>query len=84
MHDIWNPWHGCRKVSEGCAHCYMYFLDTMRQQDGSHIYKVKNNFNYPLKKKRDGSYQVKSNVRKEWKRVCRKIGEMVGKMSFFM
>ncbi|MBO4344151.1 MAG: DUF5131 family protein, partial [Victivallales bacterium] len=21
MHDIWNPWHGCRKISEGCQHC---------------------------------------------------------------
>ena len=20
----WNPWHGCTKVSPGCAHCYMY------------------------------------------------------------
>lgn len=20
----WNPWRGCRKVSAGCAHCYMY------------------------------------------------------------
>ena len=20
----WNPWQGCRKVSPGCAHCYMY------------------------------------------------------------
>ena len=27
---IWNPWHGCHKVSEGCAHCYMYFLDGKR------------------------------------------------------
>ena len=18
---IWNPWHGCHKVSEGCQHC---------------------------------------------------------------
>lgn len=26
MHDIWNPWHGCIKKSEGCHHCYMYFL----------------------------------------------------------
>lgn len=67
MHDIWNPWHGCKKVSEGCAHCYMYFLDTMREQDGSHIYKVKNNFDYPLKKNRDGSYKVKSG---EQIRVC--------------
>lgn len=35
--DIWNPWHGCTKVSEGCDHCYMYFLDRMRGQDGSRI-----------------------------------------------
>ncbi|MDO5336885.1 MAG: DUF5131 family protein [Eubacteriales bacterium] len=27
MHDIWNPWHGCIKCSEGCQNCYMYFLD---------------------------------------------------------
>lgn len=20
----WNPWHGCRKVSQGCARCYMF------------------------------------------------------------
>ena len=26
MHDIWNPWHGCVRVSPGCANCYMYFL----------------------------------------------------------
>ncbi|MBR1896932.1 MAG: DUF5131 family protein, partial [Pyramidobacter sp.] len=30
MRTIWNPWHGCRRVSEGCAHCYMYFLDRLR------------------------------------------------------
>jgi len=27
LHDIWNPWHGCVKCSEGCQNCYMYFLD---------------------------------------------------------
>ena len=25
----WNPWHGCRKVSEGCQNCYM-FLEKKR------------------------------------------------------
>ncbi|MBQ2336322.1 MAG: DUF5131 family protein, partial [Victivallales bacterium] len=40
MHDIWNPWHGCTKISEGCQHCYMYFLDKQRDQDGSKIYKT--------------------------------------------
>ena len=34
---IWNPWHGCHKVSEGCQHCYMYFLDRMRSVDTSNV-----------------------------------------------
>ena len=60
MHDIWNPWHGCVKKSEGCQHCYMYFLDKKRNADGSKIYRVKNNFDYPLHKNADGSYKIKS------------------------
>lgn len=32
MHDIWNPWHGCRKCSEGCRNCYMYYLDSLRDE----------------------------------------------------
>ena len=38
LHDIWNPWHGCVKCSEGCQNCYMYFLDRMRDQNGAEIY----------------------------------------------
>ena len=53
MHDIWNPWHGCRKYSEGCQNCYMYYLDAMRGKHGSDIYKVKTKFNYPIQKERD-------------------------------
>ena len=60
MHDIWNPWHGCIKKSEGCRNCYMYFLDRQRGGDGGRIYKVRNNFDYPLQKDRDGRYKVKS------------------------
>ena len=67
MHDIWNPWHGCRKCSEGCENCYMYFLDRMREQDGSRIYRTKNGFRYPLSKDRQGKYKVKSG---EMIRVC--------------
>lgn len=50
MHDIWNPWHGCAKKSEGCANCYMYFLDRARNIDPSRVFRVKNNFDYPLQK----------------------------------
>ena len=66
MHDIWNPWHGCTKISEGCQHCYMYFLDAQRQMDGSKIFKT-NNFDYPLQRNRNGAYKIKSG---EHIRVC--------------
>lgn len=67
MHDIWNPWHGCVKASEGCKHCYMYYLDRKRGQDGAHIYKTKNRFRYPLQKDRTGNYKIQSG---EHIRVC--------------
>lgn len=67
MHDIWNPWHGCVKCSEGCAHCYMYYLDRMRGADGAAIYKTKAGFTYPLQKDRHGRYKVRSG---EHIRVC--------------
>lgn len=67
MHDIWNPWHGCLKKSEGCQNCYMYFLDKQRNLDGSLIYHVKNNFNYPLQKNKNGHFKIKSG---EQIRVC--------------
>ena len=67
MHDIWNPWHGCVKKSEGCAHCYMYTLDKRRGMDGSRIFKVQNNFDYPLAKDKSGKFKIKSG---EHIRVC--------------
>ena len=67
MHDIWNPWHGCKKCSEGCLNCYMYYLDAQHGSDGSKIYRTKAGFKYPLSKYRDGSYKVKSG---EMIRVC--------------
>lgn len=67
MHDIWNPWHGCKKCSEGCRNCYMFFLDSLREQDGSVIYRTKAGFRYPLAKDQSGRYKVKSG---EMLRVC--------------
>ena len=67
MHDIWNPWHGCTKKSEGCDNCYMYFLDAKRDKSGADIFRVKNNFDYPLHKDKSGNYKIKSG---EYLRVC--------------
>lgn len=67
MHDIWNPWHGCRRCSEGCQNCYMFYLDNLRGNDGGDIRRNANAFRYPLSKDRAGNYKVKSG---ETIRVC--------------
>ena len=38
----------------------MYFLDSQKEKNGSDIYKVKTNFNLPLKKNRNGEYKIPS------------------------
>ena len=58
---IWNPWHGCHKVSEGCQHCYMYFLDGKRGIDTSLVYRTEN-FNLPVQRSRDGKYKLPSGM----------------------
>ena len=67
MHDIWNPWHGCTRVSEGCDNCYMYFMDGNRGTDPSRVTRSKANFDYPLQRRRDGSYKIKAG---ELIRIC--------------
>ena len=58
---IWNPWHGCHKISEGCDHCYMYFLDSKRGVDTSVVTKTAN-FNLPVQRDRKGNLKLKSGM----------------------
>lgn len=67
MHDIWNPWHGCTKCSEGCDNCYMYFLDRQRGKNGAEVFRTVSGFDYPLQKSRNGAYKIQSG---ELIRVC--------------
>ena len=67
MHDIWNPWHGCVKCSEGCQNCYMYFLDRVHGRNGAEIYRTRAGFNYPLQTYKNGKYKIQSG---ELIRVC--------------
>ncbi len=64
MRDIWNPWHGCKKYSEGCANCYMYALDARRgvQRPSDEIYKT-GGFDFPIKKDRHKNYKVRPGER---------------------
>ena len=56
---MYNPWHGCHKKSEGCQNCYMFSFDKQRGID-SNIFRINNDFDLLVKKKRDGSYKLES------------------------
>lgn len=59
MGDTWNPWHGCAKISEGCAHCYVYRRDAEFGRDSS-VVKKTGDFDLPVRRKRGGLFAVKS------------------------
>ena len=54
---MWNLWHGCHKLSPGCAHCYVYRRDAGVGVDSSQVRKT-SSFGLPLQVKRDGSYKL--------------------------
>ena len=52
----WNLWHGCTKVSAGCAHCYMYRRDESVGRDPSKVEKTRE-FDLPVRVLRSGPYR---------------------------
>lgn len=54
---VWNPWHGCRKYSEGCRHCYVYRRDDAVGRDASEVRKNKD-FSLPLAIDRHGNFKI--------------------------
>ena len=53
----WNPWHGCKKYSEGCLNCYVYRRDASVGRDASIVARTKD-FDLPLRRRRDGGFAV--------------------------
>ena len=58
---IWNPWHGCHKISPGCMNCYVYRRDESIGKDASIVTKT-GDFDLPIKKNRQGEYKLKSDA----------------------
>lgn len=55
---MWNPWHGCHKISEGCRHCYVYREDAaFGVREASSQVRKTAAFNMPVRRDR----------RKNWK-----------------
>ena len=57
MESVWNPWHGCKRVSAGCKNCYVYRMDGAFGRDSSIVEKTKA-FDYPVKKNKYGEYKL--------------------------
>ncbi len=57
--EIWNPWHGCVKYSEGCQNCYVYRRDASVGRDTSQARRTKD-FDLPLRRRRDGGFRLPS------------------------
>ncbi len=55
--SIWNPWHGCHKISPGCANCYVYRRDESIGKDASEVTRI-GDFVLPLKKNRQGLHKL--------------------------
>lgn len=49
----WNPWHGCRKISEGCRYCYVYRQDARHEVDSREVRRT-GAFDLPVRRNRDG------------------------------
>ena len=54
---IWNPWHGCRKISAGCANCYVYRRDESIGKDASVVSKT-GDYALAVRKNRQGGYKL--------------------------
>ncbi len=55
----WNPWHGCRKLSEGCRNCYVYRIDARHGRDSREIAKTAA-FDLPVRRNRRREYKLAS------------------------
>ena len=53
----WNPWHGCKKYSPGCMHCYVYRRDGKYELDASQVRKNAA-FDLPVRRLRSGAYKL--------------------------
>lgn len=54
---IWNPWHGCHKLSPGCANCYVYRRDESVGKDASVVTKT-GDYDLPVRRNRQGEYKL--------------------------
>lgn len=55
---VWNPWHGCTKVSAGCQNCYMFRRDARYGINSTTVRKT-SSFCLPVQKDRHHQYKLR-------------------------
>lgn len=55
---FWNPWNGCKRVSDGCRYCFIHEGAKKRQRNVNEVVKA-SGFDAPIKK-RNGNYVINS------------------------
>lgn len=58
----WNPWHGCKRISDGCKNCYVYRSDERYGRDATEVKKTLD-FDLPVRRNRAGDYKITSGSR---------------------
>ena len=59
--QMWNPWHGCHKISAGCKHCYVYREDAaFGTATPSNEVRKTASFNLPIKRDRKKNWKFTS------------------------
>ena len=60
---IWNPWHGCHKISSGCKHCYVFREDAaFGCEIPSNKVRKTSNFNLPVRRDRKKNWKFPANT----------------------
>ena len=55
---IWNPWHGCHKISAGCKHCYVFREDAaFGAEIPTNEVRKTSSFNLPVKRDRKKNWK---------------------------
>ena len=58
---IWNPWHGCHKISSGCKHCYVFREDAaFGTEIPTNEVRKTSSFNLPVKRDRKKNWKFPS------------------------
>lgn len=52
---VWNPWHGCHKISPGCQNCYMFRRDEQNGIDST-VVKHTGHFFLPIRRNKQKRY----------------------------